>query len=83
MALACPVCFGASDAPMAVGMNWGVLTLLGITVLVLGGCAAFFVNLVRRDARSAGGQTGESFPGDGLHAAGGMTACGLDAGGRP
>ena len=46
--LACPICFGASDAPMAIGMNWGVLTLLGVTAVVLGSFATFFVRLVRR-----------------------------------
>jgi len=53
MALACPICFGASDAPMAVGMNWGVLTLLVVTVAVLGSFATFFVRLARR-AEAAG-----------------------------
>ena len=48
LALACPACFGASDAPMAEAMNWGVLTLLAITVLVLGAFAGFFVRLARR-----------------------------------
>ena len=33
--LACPVCFGASDSPMAAGMNAGVTVLLGVTLLVL------------------------------------------------
>lgn len=48
LALYCPICFGASDAPMAVGMNWGVLTLLGVTAVVLGSFAMFFVRLIRR-----------------------------------
>ena len=29
-ALACPVCFGASDSPMATGLNNGILVLLGV-----------------------------------------------------
>ena len=53
MALACPICFGASDAPMALGMNWGVVTLLGVTLLVLGSFATWFVRLVRRTERAA------------------------------
>ena len=48
IALACPVCFGASDAPMAHGMNWGVLTLLGVTVGVLVCFAVLFLRLLRR-----------------------------------
>ena len=48
VALACPVCFGQSDAPMARGMNLGVLFLLGVTVCVLGSFAAFFLYLMRR-----------------------------------
>jgi len=46
--LACPICFGASDAPMALGMNWGVLTLLAVILVVLGSFATFFVRLARR-----------------------------------
>jgi hypothetical protein len=45
---ACAACYGQSDAPMAQGMNWGILSLLGIIVLVLGGVAGFFVYLARR-----------------------------------
>ena len=52
-ALACPICFGASDAPMAIGMNWGVLTLLGVTLAVLGSFAVLFVRVVRRSERAA------------------------------
>jgi hypothetical protein len=29
-------------------MNWGILSLLGVIVLVLGGVAGFFVYLARR-----------------------------------
>ena len=47
-ALACPVCFGQSDAPMAQGVNMGVLFLLGVIGVVLAGFAAFFVYLARR-----------------------------------
>jgi len=52
-ALACPICFGASDAPLAIGMNWGVLTLLGITLGVLASFAVLFVRVVRRSERAA------------------------------
>jgi hypothetical protein len=46
--LACPVCFGQSDSPMAWGMNIGILFMLVIVVGVLAGFASFFVHLVRR-----------------------------------
>ena len=41
--LACSACYGASDAPMARGMNWGILSLLAIVGVVLGSVASFFV----------------------------------------
>jgi integral membrane sensor domain MASE1 len=47
-ALACPVCFGALEGPVADGTNKAVLTLLGVTVGVLAAFATFFVYLVRR-----------------------------------
>jgi hypothetical protein len=31
-------------------MNWGIVSLLGMIVLVLGGVAAFFVYLAKRSA---------------------------------
>ena len=30
--LACPICFGDPDSPLARGANWAVFTLLGVTV---------------------------------------------------
>ena len=50
---ACAACYGQSDAPMAQGMNWGILSLLGIIGLVLGGVAGFFVYLARRAAENS------------------------------
>lgn len=47
-AVACPVCFGQSDGPMAQGVNLAILALLGITVAMLASFAAFFVYLARR-----------------------------------
>ena len=47
-ALACPVCFGQSDAPMALATNAGVLAMLGVVVAVLACFATFFVHLMRR-----------------------------------
>ena len=46
--LACPVCFGQSDSPMAWAMNAGILFMLVIVGGVLVGFASFFVHLVRR-----------------------------------
>jgi hypothetical protein len=51
-ALACPVCFGQNDSPLAVAMNQGILLMLGVVALVLGAFASFFVVLIRR-ARAA------------------------------
>jgi hypothetical protein len=45
---ACSVCFGASDAPMAVGTNMGIFLMLGVTGVVLAGFASFFIYLIRR-----------------------------------
>jgi hypothetical protein len=50
---ACAACYGASDAPMARGMNWGIFSLLGVVVVVLGGIAAFFFRVARRSAALA------------------------------
>ena len=51
--LACAACFGQSDSALAQGMNWGILSLLGMIVLVLGGVAAFFIYLARKTAMLA------------------------------
>ena len=48
--LACAACYGQSDAPMAHGMNWGIMSLLGIIGMVLASVAGFFVYLARRSA---------------------------------
>ncbi len=47
---ACAACFGKSDGPLAAGMNWGIFSLLGFILFVLGGVAGFFVFLARRSA---------------------------------
>ena len=49
-ARACAACYGQSDSPMAAGMNWGIVTLLGIIVAVLGGIASCFILVARRSA---------------------------------
>lgn len=47
-AFACPVCYGAIEGPAADAMNLAILALLGVTGLVLGGVAAFFIYLTKR-----------------------------------
>ncbi len=51
--LACAACFGQSDSQLAVGMNWGIFTLLGFVVIVLGSFAAFLIYLVRKSSEVA------------------------------
>ena len=47
---ACAACFGKSSDPLAHGMNWGILTLMGVVVLMLSSIATFFFFLIRREA---------------------------------
>jgi hypothetical protein len=48
MVLACAVCFGQSDSPLAKGTNMGIFFMLGVTTLMLASFAAFFIYLIRR-----------------------------------
>jgi len=48
VALACPVCFGQNDSPMAQAMNLGIMLMLVVVAGVLASFAAFFISLVRR-----------------------------------
>lgn len=50
-ALACATCYGASDSPLAQGMNWGIMVLLGFVGMVMTGIVAFFVHVGRNSAR--------------------------------
>ncbi len=52
-ASACAACFGQSDSQLAVGLNWGISSLLAVVVFVLGGFAAFFIYLAKRAAAMA------------------------------
>ena len=71
LALACPVCFGASDGPMLQGSNMGILALLIVTLAMLGVSATFVFTLARRAVRAGeAGADGESLTSD-AHAAGG------------
>lgn len=50
---ACAACYGQVDAPMAEGMNWGIFTLMGVIVSVLGSISAFFVFIIRKSSSVA------------------------------
>jgi hypothetical protein len=52
-AMACPVCFGNSDSPMAIATNMGIIAMLVVVAGVLGGFASFFIYLMRRARRIA------------------------------
>jgi hypothetical protein len=71
LALACPVCFGNSDAPMAVATNTGIFFMLGVVAVVLSAFASFFIYLIRRanrlaaDAGTAHADTGRLEPSEG------------------
>jgi hypothetical protein len=51
--LACAACYGASDSPMAKGMNWGIFSLLAVVGMVLGSIATFFVFIGKKAAAAA------------------------------
>jgi heme/copper-type cytochrome/quinol oxidase subunit 2 len=60
---ACTACFGRSDSPLAEGMNWGILSLLGVIGFVLMSVAVFFVYLARRAAAQGATSAPSDFPG--------------------
>jgi len=47
-AFACATCYGASDSPLAQGMNWGIMVLLGFIGAVLLAVVSFFIYIARR-----------------------------------
>lgn len=53
---ACAACYGASDSPLAKGMNWGIFSLLGVITVVLGTVASFFVFIGKKAAAAANEQ---------------------------
>lgn len=59
-ALACATCYGASDSPLAQGMNWGIATLLGVIGAVLAGVVAFFVHVGLRSAKVNAGEPNQT-----------------------
>jgi hypothetical protein len=48
LALACPVCFGQNDSPLASAMNMGIFAMLVVVAGVLAAFASFFIYLMRR-----------------------------------
>ena len=59
LALACPVCFGQNDSPLAAAMNMGIVFMLVIVAGVLTAFASFFIYLMRR-AKAAARQSESS-----------------------
>src|SRR5438270_11327575 len=53
VSLACAACYGQSDSPLAAGMNWAIMSLLGVIGLVLCGVTTFFVYLVKKSTPGA------------------------------
>jgi len=45
---ACATCYGASDAPATEGMNWAIITLLGVTGGMLGSVGAVMIRIKNR-----------------------------------
>jgi len=66
-AMACPVCFGQNDSPMAIATNTGVIAMLVVVVAVLASFASFFIYLARRARLAAETAAG---PSAGLSASG-------------
>jgi maltodextrin utilization protein YvdJ len=46
--MACPVCFGDSNEPMAIATNYGIWFMLGVVAMMLSAFATFFIYLMRR-----------------------------------
>jgi len=53
--LACPVCFGQTDSPLANATNMGIIAMLVVVGGVLAGFAAFIFHLNRRARLAADG----------------------------
>jgi len=50
-AWACAVCYGAPGAAQTRGMNYGMITMLGVTAVVLGGFGGMIFCFARRARR--------------------------------
>lgn len=49
--LACAVCYGTAEAAPTRGMNFGIITMLGVTGVVLGGFGGMIFCFARRARR--------------------------------
>ena len=58
-ALACPVCFGQNDSPMAIATNMGIIFMLVVVAGVLSAFASFFIYLMRRAKLAAAQEASE------------------------
>jgi heme/copper-type cytochrome/quinol oxidase subunit 2 len=54
---ACAACTGRTDSSLAVGMNWGIFTLLGVVLTVLSGVLVFFVHIIRNEESASNDAT--------------------------
>lgn len=48
LAWGCATCFGAPEDPVTTGIKIAMLSMLGVTMVVLGGIGAFMVHLGRK-----------------------------------
>ena len=55
--LACSVCYGAPGAAQTRGMNFGIITMLGVTGVVLGGFGGMIFCFARRARRHSAEMT--------------------------
>lgn len=55
--LACAVCYGAPEAAQTRGMNFGIITMLGVTGVVLGGFGGMIFCFARRARRQSAEMT--------------------------
>ncbi|MGB0715556.1 MAG: hypothetical protein ACPGXK_06750 [Phycisphaerae bacterium] len=55
-ARACSVCFGDPESKMTLGAVWGVATLVGVVVMVLGGIAGTGLFWIQRSRKIASGE---------------------------
>jgi hypothetical protein len=51
--MSCPVCFGGEDPVVRESLAAGIGVLLGVTLVVLGCFARFFISLARRSREAA------------------------------
>jgi hypothetical protein len=59
---ACAACTGRTDSPLAVAMNWGIVTLLGVVLTVLSGVLVFFVHVIRNEETASNDTTPQNPP---------------------